>query len=80
MNIAILYREQGLIKHTFLWFLRAASLNNGDAEVELARLLIDGKRVRKSKADARRHLKKALSSKNITPAGIEEAQRLIAGL
>ena len=77
-NIAILYREQGRSNYTAQWFQRAALLNDGDAEVELAKLFLSGKGVRKSAATAMVHLRRALVSTNITPTGKEEAEELLA--
>ena len=76
-NIAILYREQGRFDLTAQWFKRAIQLNDGDAEVELAKLLISGKGVRKSFSAATAHLSNALISNNLTPAGKEEAEELL---
>jgi uncharacterized protein len=79
-NIAILYREQGRLNLTAQWFRRAAGLNDGDAEVELAKLAMTGEGVRKSLATAKAHLLKALGSANITAAGKEEAEELMKKL
>ncbi|WCD77536.1 tetratricopeptide repeat protein [Pseudomonas sp. TUM22785] len=77
-NIAILYREQGRFNRAAQWFRRAVHLKDGNAEVELAKLLIAGKGVRKSLPTAVEHLRNALASDRITPAGIEEAEALLA--
>ncbi|BCA28852.1 tetratricopeptide repeat protein [Metapseudomonas otitidis] len=76
-NIAVLYREQGRFSLSAEWFRRAVHLQDGDAEVELAKLLIAGKGVRKSLSAAMEHLLNALASDRITPAGIEEAEELL---
>ncbi|WP_417311561.1 tetratricopeptide repeat protein [Ectopseudomonas khazarica] len=76
-NIAILYREQGCFNLTAQWFKRAIQLSDGDAEVELAKLLISGKGVRKSFSVAKVHLLNALASNHITPAGKQEAEELL---
>lgn len=76
-NIAVLYREQGRFSLSAEWFRRAIHLQDGDAEVELAKLLIAGKGVRKSLSAAMEHLLNALVSDRITPAGIEEAEELL---
>lgn len=76
-NIAILYREKGRLNYTAQWFKRAARLEDGDAEVELAKLYMTGQGVRKSLTVAKDHLEQALASEFITPAGREEAQELM---
>jgi TPR repeat protein len=79
-NIAILYREKGRLNYTAQWFQRAARLNDGDAEVELAKLYMAGIGVRKSITAAKTHLTKALATSYITQAGREEAEELMAKL
>ena len=76
-NIAILYREQGRFNLTAQWFRRATQLNDGDAEIELAKLLIAGKGIRKSLPAAKEHLLRALASAYITPDGLKEAEELL---
>jgi hypothetical protein len=76
-NIAILYREQGRFNLTAQWFRRATQLNDGDAEIELAKLLIAGKGIRKSLPGAKEHLLRALASAYITPDGLKEAEELL---
>lgn len=76
-NIAILYREQQRFKHAFQWFQRSAKLDDGDAEVELAKLCISGQGIRKSFNRATKYLRNALNSTHITPVGIEEAETLL---
>ncbi|MCH7331885.1 tetratricopeptide repeat protein [Acinetobacter modestus] len=77
-NIAILYREQGRFNLTAQWFRRATQLNDGDAEIELAKLLIAGKGIRKSLPAAKEHLLRALASTCITPDGLKEAEELLS--
>ena len=77
-NIAILYREQGKLRYSAQWFQRSALLGDGDSEVELAKLYISGRGVRKSLTAAKKYLKRALRSSSITPAGAEEAEELLA--
>jgi uncharacterized protein len=79
-NIAILYREKGKYKLSFLWFRRSARLKDGDAELELAKLLAVGRGVRRSAALALKAARRARTSKHITPAGREEASATIATL
>lgn len=79
-NIAILYREQGRRRLSFQWFARAAQLKDGDAEVELAKLLATGTGVRRSLALALQAAERARTSGFITPAGREEAISVLAAL
>jgi TPR repeat protein len=79
-NIAILYREAGRHRLSYQWFVRATLLGDGDAEVEIAKLLATGRGVRRSTKSALLALVRALRSKQITPAGKEEAASLSAAL
>lgn len=79
-NIALLYKEQGRYHLAFQWFYRATLLGDGDAEVDLAKLYMQGKGVRRSLILARGCLLTALSSKYITESGREEATELICRL
>jgi TPR repeat protein len=78
-NIAILYREQGRHRMEFAWFDRAARMGDGDAEVELAKLLLAGRGIPASVRQAAKHLRAALRSELITEAGREEAKKLLSG-
>lgn len=78
-NLAIDLRNQGKTKEAILWFKRAVALNDGDAAVELAKLLKDqpnGSRM------AIKYLKQAISMKrcNITDDGKAKAKRLLRKL
>jgi len=75
-NIATVYRDQGRFREAFEWFKRAAAMNDGDAELELAKCYFDGLGVTKHRGHAIAAIKRALSSTNITQAGREEAARL----
>jgi TPR repeat protein len=79
-NIAILYREAGRPRLCYQWFCRSADLGDGDAEVEVAKLLAAGQGVRRSMALALAALERARRSKHITPSGREEAVALVASL
>lgn len=76
-NIAILYREQGKHRLEFQWFQRSAQLNDGGSEVDLAKLYMQGKGVRRSPALAKAALERALESNFITEADREEAADLL---
>jgi TPR repeat protein len=78
-NLAIDLRTAGKIRGAIKWIKRAAEMNDGDAWVELARLLKDRPRGR---AAAVEYLKKAvaMSRDDITDDGREEAQELLREL
>ena len=76
-NIAILYRERGRHRLERQWFERAAALGDGDAEVELAKLYLEGKGTRRSEEKAMALLNRAIRSSHIMEAGREEAAELL---
>ncbi len=79
-NIAILYREQGRNNLMFQWFQRSVALGDGDSEVELAKLYMQGIGVRKSLSKAKELLRRAQASAHITEAGREEATEMLGSL
>jgi TPR repeat protein len=76
-NIATVYRDEGKHRLAFQWFFRAASMNDGDAEVEVAKRLLSGVGVMKDRSRAVTVLKRAVASNRITPAGRDEAVELL---
>lgn len=78
-NLAVNLKSSGDVKGAIEWFKRAAAMNDGDACVELAKLLKDRLRGR---AAAVEYLKKAvaMSRDDITEDGREEAQELLREL
>jgi TPR repeat protein len=79
-NIAILYREAGNRRAMFQWFQRAVGVGDGDALVEVAKCYLEGIGVRRNVAAAIRALTEATASRCITPAGIGEAESILADL
>ncbi|WP_264516122.1 tetratricopeptide repeat protein [Luteolibacter rhizosphaerae] len=79
-NIAVLYREQGRDRMVFAWYLRAAELGDGGAMLELAKLLLAGRGVRRSPSEALGYLRGALSTKFICEESWEEAEELMQQL
>ena len=75
-NIATVYRAQGRLREAFEWFKRAAAMNDGDAELEVAKCYLDGLGVRKHRGHAIAAIKRALSSSSITEASREQASRI----
>jgi TPR repeat protein len=79
-NIAMIYRDEGKHRLEAQWYARAVRLKDGDAAVELAKLVIAGRGVRQSKAQASRLLKRASASRFITDSGRDEARTMLAAL
>ena len=79
-NIAVLYREQGDDRLMVEWFRRAATRDDGDALVELAKCYLNGCGVRKSNQTALRYLAAATSSNVISETARKEAQALLETL
>ncbi|MFG6428814.1 tetratricopeptide repeat protein [Roseateles sp. LYH14W] len=78
-NIAILCRERGQHHAMFRWFRKACRANggdDGDAELAVARCLLSGLGAGKSRDRALRHLRRALRSRHVTPASVEQAHAL----
>jgi TPR repeat protein len=72
-NIAIFHKERNQLKLMFRWLRIATRLDDGDAELDLAKCYLSGSGTVRSNKAALLHLRKALKSKRITQAGIEEA-------
>ena len=80
-NIATVYRDAGNAKKEFEWYKRAAALDDGDAELEVAIRLLSGKGVRRNVKTAIRLLRKVLvsSKDNTTEASRDVAKQLLWG-
>ncbi|MGH8668642.1 MAG: tetratricopeptide repeat protein [Burkholderiales bacterium] len=76
-NIATVYRDEGRPALALAWYKRAVSLKDDDAAVEVAKHYLEGSGVRKHSGLAIAALKRAVTSRNITQAGREEARRLL---
>jgi TPR repeat protein len=79
-NIAVLYKEQCKSRLAFAWYARSAALGDGDSSLELAKMCLAGRGIRRSVPGARKHLRSALSSKLITEESREEAQDIMRQL
>jgi len=79
-NIATIYRDDGRHGLEAQWYARAVRLKDGDAAVELAKLVLAGKGVRESRAHASRLLKRASASQFITESGRDEARAMLHAL
>jgi len=79
-NIATIYRDDGRHRLEAQWYARAVRLKDGDAAVELAKLVLAGKGVRESRSHASRLLKRASVSQFITENGRDEARAMLNAL
>jgi hypothetical protein len=79
-NIATIYRDEGNRRLEAQWYARAARLKDGDAAMELAKLVLAGRGIRKSRAHALRLLKRATVSRFITENGRDEARTILRAL
>ena len=73
-NLAIIYRDAGDLRSAFRWYRRAAALKDGDAMVDVAYCYQYGIGVRKNITEARKLYRGAISSRDITANGREEAK------
>lgn len=76
-NIATVYRDRGDESRALFWYRRAITCGDGDALVEVGRRLFTGCGVRSDAGQAVHCLRKAITSRNITQAGREEAMFLL---
>lgn len=72
-NLAVIYRDVGDLRTAFRWYRRAAALKDGDAMVDVAYCYQYGIGVRKNISEARKLYRCAISSRDITAYGREEA-------
>ncbi len=79
-NIATVYRDEGRHRLEAKWYARAVRLKDGDAAVELAKLVLAGRGIRQDKSHASRLLKRASESRQITEDGREEAIAMLLAL
>ncbi|HRX35692.1 MAG TPA: tetratricopeptide repeat protein [Aestuariivirga sp.] len=76
-NLAISYRNTGNAREARKWFEKAVATGDGEAALDLAKLL----HVSDFEIDnVRRLLKMAVESDHMTPAGLEEAEAMLAAL
>lgn len=78
-NIATLFRDQKNSARALAWYQRAAGLHDGDANLEIANLLLlDPNKTR----SAIKYLKRTIDAKrrDVTQAAQEEARRLLADI
>lgn len=76
-NIALVMRERGAHGSAFRWFQKSAIRRDGDTYVDLAKCYFTGLGVARSVPVGLALVRKAIRSRHITPAGREEAQRLV---
>ena len=73
INIAGVYANRRNNRRALLWYQRAAAIGDGDALVEVGRRFYAGVGVRRDSEHAVRCFRKAITSKNISQAGREDA-------
>ena len=76
INIAIVHRERGNWKAMLAWSRKASALGDGDAELDMAKCYLQGRGTLRSRAKVLKHLRRAIRSSHISPAGREEAVAL----
>jgi uncharacterized protein len=78
-NIGIVFRDERKWKQALDWFERAAKLQDGDANLEIAKIYL---RVEKDRAKAMLYLRRTLQTdpRDLTVASRQEAQRLLTRL
>jgi hypothetical protein len=78
-NLAVDLRNAGNLRGAVAWFRRAVALNDGDACIELAKM-VQERRHGRSKAEGLLRRALSLSPSDLSDAGREEAERLLASL
>jgi TPR repeat protein len=78
-NIATMYRDAGDAKNEYEWYRKAAALNDGDAELEVAIRLLSGKGVRRNLRMAVLSLRRVLKVNNTSDAARDTARQLLRG-
>jgi TPR repeat protein len=76
-NIGTIYRDEGRLRLALRWFEKAAAMGDGDALLEMARLLAGPLQ---DTAKARKLLSRVLTSKRATLDSREAAERLLGTL
>jgi hypothetical protein len=75
-NIGVLFRNEGNLKRALAWFERAAKLQDGDANLEIAKIYL----ARNDKRNAVRYLRETRKAESLTEASEEEAEKLLKQL
>lgn len=78
-NIGIIYKERGDIDSAKIWFMKGANSGDGDSALLLAKLYLESPH-QAEHLKAKKFLKLAISSQNITEDSREEAQSLLRKL
>jgi TPR repeat protein len=74
-----MYRDAGDAKNEYEWYRKAAALNDGDAELEVAIRLLSGKGVRRNLRMAVLSLRRVLKVNNTSDAARDTARQLLRG-
>lgn len=73
-NIAIVYKNQKRYLQAERWFKTAIQSGNGDANLELAKMLIT---IRRDNNEICKYLRATIESSHVSEYSVEEAQRLL---
>ncbi|MBN0986688.1 tetratricopeptide repeat protein [Amphritea pacifica] len=76
-NLAIVYKNQKNYSDAECWFKKAIRGGDGDANLELAKMLID---VGRENKEIRSYLTATIESNYVTEASIDEAQTLLESI
>jgi uncharacterized protein len=79
VNIATMFRDAGDARKEFEWYRKAAALDDGDAELEVAIRLLAGKGVRRDLKLAISHLRAVLKAAHTSEAARDTARQLLHG-
>lgn len=78
-NIATMFRDAGDSRKEFEWYRKAAALDDGDAELEVAIRLLSGKGVRRNSKLAVLRLRAVLKARDTSEAARDTARQLLRG-
>ncbi len=73
-NIAIVYRNQKHYANAEIWFRKAINSGDGDANLELAKMLA---MLGRSEEEICSYLEETIASKHVTGDSVEEAEQLL---
>lgn len=77
-NLATVYRDAGKARLAFQWWERAADMRDGDAAVDVGYCYQYGIGTRRNVANAKRMFRRAITSRDISQFGREEAMYHLA--
>src|ERR1700733_2424546 len=75
-NIGVVFRNEGNLKRALAWFERAAKLQDGDANLEIAKIYL----ARNDKRNAVHFLRETRKAESVTEGSEEQAEKLLKRL